>query len=122
MAALVGADANAVISWLEQPAQGAMLADCAKLPLVAGAVANGIYVTVFEALNVKSSTFEQDCRDVCVDSGLMQRSFQNIFRDWVAALKIGAGTTVNLPSQINLVVRAGVRGGATVAETERSVR
>ena len=55
-----------VEAWLDQPADGKLCGDSARLPMKAGAVANGIDVTLFEDIKLGSPTYETELRDICV--------------------------------------------------------
>ena len=120
---LAGAAAAAATAWMTQPAGGKLCADIARVPILAGAIAAGLDVTVMESISVDSPTYDQDVRDFCDDCAVRVKSVQNIFRDWHRALKTGAGTgAVNVAGQVNLLVRAGVAGGETADETEARVK
>ena len=120
---LAGPAAAAATAWMTQPAGGRLCADIARVPILAGAIAAGLDVTVMESISVDSPTYDQDVRDFCDDCAVRVKSVQNIFRDWHRALKTGAGTgSVNVAGQVNLLVRAGVAGGETADETEARVK
>ena len=89
---LAGAAAAAATAWMTQPAGGKLCADIARVPILAGAIAAGLDVTVMESISVDSPTYDQDVRDFCDDCAVRVKSVQNIFRDWHRTLKTGAGT------------------------------
>ena len=115
--ALTGARKAAIEGWLDTPVGGKMLDDAVRLPLKAGAVAQGIDVTVAVSLSVNRGTFEQDCRDFCDDCLVTPRSLQNMFRDWLRGKLTGAGAGIDVSNQVNLLVRADVAAGVAPAET-----
>ena len=121
--ALAGAAAAAATAWMTQPAAGRLCPDIARVPILAGAIAAGLDVTVMESIMVESATYEQDVRDFCDDCGVRVKSVQNIFRDWHRSLKVGAALgAANVAGQVNLLVRAGVAGGEDAAATEARVK
>ena len=65
--ALAGAAAAAATAWMTQPAAGRLCPDIARVPILAGAIAAGLDVTVMESIMVESATYEQDVRDFCDD-------------------------------------------------------
>ena len=52
----------------------------ARVPILAGAIAAGLDVTVMESINVNSPTYEQDVRDFCDDCAVRVGSVQDVFR------------------------------------------
>ena len=111
----------ATVGFFNEPVDGALMNDAARIPMMAGCVAHDITAAVLvAAVDITNPSFDQDVRDVCDMATVTAKplALQNIVISWWRKkLTNPAGPRTNWMAQADLLVRAGVAAGYDSAHT-----